>query len=105
MAGPPRQRIILFDYDAGRGDEPATRLLEGANGYLQSDGYWAYDRVTHRLRLIHCGCFAHARRRFFEAIKALPKAQQKSCTAAHEGVRRIDALYAIEREAKNRHAP
>jgi len=41
-----------------------------------------------------------AHRRFFEAIKALPKSEQKAPTAAHERVRRIDALYDIEREAK-----
>jgi hypothetical protein len=42
---------------------------------------------------------AHARRKFFEAIKALPKKEQKSATAAHEAVRRIDVLYKIERES------
>ena len=100
VAGPPRQRIILFDYDASRGTEVAARLLAGVNGYLQTDGYAAYDGVAKQYELTHRGCFAHARRRFFEAIKALPKAEQKSSTAAHEGARRIDALYAIEREAK-----
>lgn len=43
---------------------------------------------------------AHARRRFFEAIQALPKPEQKRETAAHDIVRRIDALYAIERDSK-----
>ena len=100
VAGPARARIILFDYDASRGAEVAARLLEGVRGYLQTDGYRAYDLVAKRSGLTHCGCFAHARRGFFEAIKALPKAEQKSATAAHEGVRRIDALYEIEREAK-----
>jgi len=100
VAGPARQRIILFDYDASRGAEVAARLLEGASGYLQSDAHGAYDPVAKQYALTHCGCFAHARRRFFEAIKALPKAEQKASTAAHEGVRRIDVLYDIEREAK-----
>jgi len=101
VSGPPRQRIILFDYDASRGGDVAARLLSDAKGYLQTDGYGAYDRVAKQYELTHCGCMAHLRRRFFEAIKALPKAEQKSSTAAHEGVRRIDALYAIEREAKS----
>ena len=101
VAGPARQRIILFDYDPGRGAEVAARLLEGASGYLQTDAHGAYDPVAKQYRLTHCGCFAHARRRFFEAIKALPKAEQKSSTAAHEGVGHIDALYEIEREAKS----
>ena len=100
VAGPARQRIILFDYDASRGAEVAARLLEGASGYLQSDAYGAYDPVAKQYGLTHCGCMAHARRRFFEAIKALPKAEQKAATAAHEAVRRIDVLYDIEREAK-----
>jgi transposase len=100
VAGPARSRIILFDYDASRGAEVAARLLERASGYLQTDAHRAYAPVAKQYGLTHCGCFAHARRRFFEAIKALPKAEQKSVTAAHEGVRRIDVLYDIEREAK-----
>ena len=101
VAGPPRQRIILFDYDASRSSEVAARLLEGAHGVIQSDGYSAYDQVAKQYGLLHCGCIAHARRKFFEAIKALPKSEQKSPTAAHEAVRRIDELYKIEREASN----
>jgi transposase len=100
VAGPPGRRLILFDYDASRGSAVAERLLEGCEGYVQSDGYGAYDGVAARLALTHVGCMAHARRRFFEAIKALPRAQQTSATAAHEAVRRIDALYTIERETK-----
>lgn len=99
VAGPPRQRIILFDYDPSRSGSTAERLLEGASGYLQSDGYAAYDGVAARCGLVHVGCFAHARRRGFEAIKALPKGAPAN-TPAHELVRRIDALYAIEREVK-----
>lgn len=100
VAGPPGQRLILFDYDASRGAQVAERLLEGASGYVQSDGYAVYDGVAVKLNLTHVGCMAHARRRFFEAIQALPKPEQKRETAAHDIVRRIDALYAIERETK-----
>jgi len=83
-----------------RGARVAERLLEGCTGYVQSDGYNAYDGVAVTLALTHVGCMAHARRRFFEAIKALPHSQQKTATAAHEAVRRIDELYTIERETK-----
>lgn len=100
VAGPPRQRLILFDYDPSRGSQVAQQLLDGATGYVQSDGYAVYDGVAARLKLTHVGCFAHARRKFFEAIKALPKAEQKRETAAHDIVRRIDALYTLEREIK-----
>jgi transposase len=100
VAGPPGQRLILFDYDASRGAQVAERLLDGATGYVQSDGYAVYDGVAAKLKLTHAGCLAHARRRFFEAIKALPKSEQGRETAAHDIVRRIDALYTIEREIK-----
>lgn len=98
VAGPPGQRLILFDYDASRGANVAARLLDGTRGYLQSDGYAVYNGVAAQLQLTHLGCFAHARRRFFEAVQALPRSEQKKTTAAHGCVRRIDALYAIERD-------
>ena len=101
VAGPKHQRIILFDYDPSRGGEVADALIEGCSGYLQSDGYQAYEGVSERAGLIHAGCFAHARRRFFEALKALPNAQRRQASAAHEAVRRIDALYLIERQIKD----
>jgi transposase len=101
VAGPKHQRIILFDYDPSRGGEVADLLVDGCSGYLQSDGYQAYEGVSKRARLVHVGCFAHARRRFFEALKALPNAQRKQASAAHEAVRRIDALYLIERQIKD----
>jgi transposase len=101
VAGPPGQRLILFDHDPSRSAQVAARLLDGACGYVQSDGYAAYDAVAASLQLAHVGCFAHARRRFFEAVQALPTSEQKKNTAAHEIVRRIDALYAIEREIKH----
>ena len=101
MAGESGQRIVLFDYDPGRGAAAAERLLQGASGYLQTDGYGVYDAVSARLALTHVGCVAHCRRKFIEAVKALPCPQQKGLTAAHEAVRRIDALYTIEREAKS----
>jgi transposase len=101
VAGPKHQRIILFDYDPSRGGEVADALIEGCSGYLQSDGYQAYEGVSERAGLLHVGCFAHARRRFFEALKALPNAQRKQASTAHEAVRRIDALYLIERQIKD----
>jgi transposase len=98
VAGPKHQRIILFDYDPSRGGEVADTFIEGCSGYLQSDGYQAYEGATERAGLIHVGCFAHARRRFFEALKALPNARRTGAAASHEAVRRIDALYLIERQ-------
>jgi len=87
VAGLPGQRLILFDHASSRSAHVAMRLLEGACSYVQSDGYAAYDAAVAALPVTHVGCFAHARRRFFEAIKALPKAQQQNNTVAHDIVR------------------
>jgi transposase len=100
VAGPKHQRIILFDYNPGRSGAVADALIEGCSGYFQSDGYRVYTGASARADLIHVGCFAHARRRLFEALKALPKEVRKRDSAAYEGVRRIDELYLIEREIK-----
>ncbi len=103
----PREEVSLgerqfesFDYNPGRGGEVADALIEGCSGYLQSDGYEVYAGASARAELIHVGCFAHARRRLFEALKALPNGVRKSESAAYEGVRRIDELYATERQIR-----
>ena len=101
VAGPKHRRIILFDYDPSRSGAVADGLIEGCTGYLQSDGYAAYEGASSRAGLIHVGCMAHCRRRFFEAIKALPAQERKLATPAHEAVSRIDALYLIETEIKH----
>jgi hypothetical protein len=58
VAGRKHQRIILFDYDPSRGGEVADALIEGCSGYLQSDGYQAYEGASERAGLLHVGCFA-----------------------------------------------
>lgn len=72
-SGPPGRRIILFDYDASRAGSVPKRLLEGYGGILLTDGYEAYDSAAQALQIEHAGCFAHARRKFEEAHKALPR--------------------------------
>ncbi|EJL44546.1 Transposase IS66 family, partial [Brevibacillus sp. CF112] len=47
------------------------------------------------------GCWAHARRKFDEALKALPASQDKNETAAQQGLQFCNQLFAIERELKD----
>jgi hypothetical protein len=47
------------------------------------------------------GCWAHARRQFDEALKALPKEKQKADVAARHGLEYCNRLFALERELKN----
>ena len=80
------------------------RLLEGYAGYLQTDGYTGYDAVvTQQPKIIQVGCFAHARRKFDEAIKGQSK--KRKSTIAWRGFKFIQRLYEIERAYKDAKPP
>jgi transposase len=97
-SGPPHRRIILFDYDPSRGGTVPMRLLEGFTGILQTDGYEAYCAVAEGKRLIHAGCYAHARRKFEDARKA--QADPSRDGQSKIALALIGQLYRIEREIK-----
>src|SRR5690606_16768611 len=63
-------------------------------GYLQTDGYSAYDAFRDANGITLVGCMAHARRGFFEA-------RDNDSTLAERALKRIQALYAIERRARD----
>jgi len=90
--GPPGKPVVLYEYRKTRGAYNAKEFLEGYNGYLQTDGYSGYDTAVRELPgIIHVGCFAHARRKFFEASKVTKKPQ-----SAEEGIKHIRKLYELE---------
>jgi transposase len=98
--GPPAQPIALFFYDPSRGQAVAKELLAGFSGYLQSDGFEVYAAVAETnpdISLI--GCFAHARRKFDEALKAQGKKPKGA--KAQMGLAFIQRLYAVEKRLKD----
>jgi transposase len=97
-SGPPGRRIILFDYDPSRGGVVPMRLIEGFKGILLTDGYEPYNAVALAYRLVHAGCWAHARRYFEEARKAHPDAAGSARTRMVMDL--IGKLYRVEREIK-----
>jgi transposase len=98
-AGPP---IHLFTYRASRSSKTALELYEGARGALVTDGYEAYGAVAHANGLAHLGCWAHARHRFVDAQKALPKSARGPEQPATRFIAAIGALYAVEKEAREK---
>jgi transposase len=97
--GPPANPILLFDYDPSRAGAVATRLLPGFRGYLQTDGYAGYNAVAGQEGIVALGCWAHARRKFDEAIKAQGgKAKPGRATRALSLIQR---LYRVELLAKD----
>ena len=90
--GPPGKKVVWYEYQESRAGKHAKEFLEGYSGYLQTDGYEGYNAaVKDRPEIIHVGCFAHSRRKFFEASKAV-----KNCKSAEEGIKHIRKLYKLE---------
>ena len=99
--GPPEKPVVLFNYDPGRSQSVPLRLLEGFNGALQTDGYAGYNAVVNQNSLIHLGCWAHARRKFTEVIKAQGKSKNKKTGKAQRGLVFIQKLYKIEKSVRD----
>jgi transposase len=94
--GPPDLPVVLFDYDPSRSQQVPLRLLEGFQGYLQTDGYEGYGAVSALPGILRVGCFAHARRKFDEAVKAQGKGGKAKAGKATKGLDFIQKLYRIE---------
>jgi transposase len=88
-----KESLIFFDYREGRSREGPSKILKNYKGYLQTDGYGAYDDFGQKedITLVHC--MAHARR-YFE--KALGNHKE----AAEHALQEIQKLYQIERKCR-----
>jgi transposase len=84
----------VFEFQLGRGREGPRKFLGEWEGILQTDGYRAYDGVGGP-KMVHVGCWAHARRRFVDAVKVNPQD-----AAAINMVTRMDALFLVDRHAR-----
>ena len=96
--GDAEHPIVLYDYRPDRKAKNAEEFLEGFSGYLHADGYQGYHKLRPDIRVV--GCWAHARRKFDEAVKSLPKKEQAGCTAL-EGQAFCTKLFAIEAEIQD----
>jgi transposase len=85
---------VVFDFRMGRQREGPKQFLGHFEGVLQSDGYGAYDHVGGP-KIVHAACWAHARRKFFDAVKLNPKDQTSIRIVAQ-----MDELFAIDAKAR-----
>ena len=85
--------IRIFEYKPDRKAENPQKFLEDFNGTLISDGYGGYNNIED---VINAYCWAHARRKFYEALPADMK--DASDTLAYTGLKKIAKLFAIEKE-------
>jgi transposase len=94
----PVPRIIVFDYQSSRSGSHARQFLGAWQGRLLVDDYVGYKALFSSegktTSCIELGCFAPARRKFFDLHQA------NNSPMAWEALQRIGKLYAIEAEAK-----
>ena len=79
-SGCTKQAIVLYEYQSTRKAEHAEHFLQGFSGWLHADGYQGYHRLPGNIRVV--GCWAHARRKFDEALGTLPQEKRKDSPAA-----------------------
>lgn len=87
--------IVLFEYKPTRSKTVPQGFLHGFKGYLHVDGYPGYQGIP---GVTLAGCWAHARRGFAEALKALPVNSRSPDLAVSRGLEFCNRLFAIERD-------
>jgi transposase len=90
----PRRRLAVFDYTPNRGRDGPKKFLGNFSGYLQADAYAGYDCIYANKTVIEVACWAHARRKFYDARTVQPE-------AALAAVAWIKQLYDVEKLAKS----
>jgi transposase len=81
-------KLIAYRYSASRSGDTPAEVLGGTRGYLVVDGYTGYNAVVVPKGRVRVGCWAHVRRRFFEA----------TAPEAKEMMDFILGLYRVEHE-------
>jgi len=89
-------QVVLFEYSETRGGTHPQKFLEGFTGSLNVDGYQGYYALEDRdVTLI--GCWTHARRKFVDVLKTVPKHLHENHPATI-GLRYCDQLFDLERK-------
>ena len=94
-SGEARHQIVLYDYQPDRKHLHPKSFLKDFKGYLHTDGYSGYHKLPEDIIIV--GCWAHLRRKFFDALKTLPKEKQPGSNAA-KGVAFLDKLFHLEKQ-------
>jgi transposase len=84
------KKLVFFYYDKGsRSQKVVIELLHNYKGAVQTDGYEAYSIYENKKGVLLLGCWAHARRKFIEALK-------EDQAGAQYALEQIGLIYAVE---------
>jgi transposase len=84
---------IVYDYTPDRTRAGPQKFLADYKGYLQADAYGGYDGIYHKGDCVEVACWAHARRKFFDA-------KETDGRRAGQMLEMVRQLYAVEEQAK-----
>jgi transposase len=90
---------VIFDFEMTRGREVPQKFFKNYGGILHTDGYVAYEKDVGNKDVIRACCWAHARRRFIDALKVQTKGHVAD-SKVERAVALMDGLFAIDREAR-----
>jgi transposase len=96
LGGEPEHPVVDYQYHPTRSGSVPLHYLQEYRGYIQTDGYDGYRELGRQPGIVHSGCWAHVRRKFFEA-----RVVSKQTGSADEAIARIDRLFRIERELRD----
>lgn len=85
---------VVYEYTPDRTRAGPQRFLDDYKGYLQADAYGGYDGIYHKGNVIEVACWAHARRKFFDAKETDGRRSAEMLVMVRE-------LYAVEDEVKS----
>jgi len=88
---------VVYDFTLTRAGRGPVEFLDGYEGFVQADAFSGFDELFKSGKIVEVGCWAHARRRFHEAMESDP-AQASVALALIQG------MYRVEREAKESEA-
>ena len=92
--GDDQHPYSVYDFTMSRSRDGPQEFLQNFRGYLHADAYAGYDAIYHgsNREIIEVACWAHARRKFFDARSNYPR-------EAHQVLEWIQQLYDIEDRA------
>jgi transposase len=91
--------VVLYEYQQTRSSSHPQRFLHGFKGYLHTDGYRGYHCLSPDIKII--GCWAHARRKFDEAVKSAPP-DERAGLPSGRGLEFCNRLFGLERGYKEK---
>jgi transposase len=91
-----QHQVVLFEYSETRAGKNPQKFLSGFTGFLNADAYAGYYALEDKSVTL-CGCWTHARRKFVDVLKTVPR-HFYDVSPASVGLKYCDQLFDLERK-------